>query len=134
MANMRARGNDESGETLLEIVLALVVIGLVVGAFFATYATQGSGSTAHRTLVTADGVLRAYAEATKSGVREQCAASGATQFSVTSYTPPTGYTVNSLNNQPCPPRATTSTWDPVELTVTMPNSQTRSLELVVRSP
>ena len=35
-----------------------MIIGLVVGAFFATYATQGSGSTAHRTLVTADGVLR----------------------------------------------------------------------------
>ena len=48
---------------------AVVIIGLVVGAFFATYTTQGSGSTAHRTLVTADGVLRGYAEATKSAVR-----------------------------------------------------------------
>jgi hypothetical protein len=131
---LKARRFDESGETLLEIVLALVVIALVVGAFFATYATQGSGSTAHRTLVTADGVLRAYAEATKSAVREQCAASGATQFSVTSYSPPTGYAVNSLDNQSCPPRATTSTWSPLTLTVTLPNSQTRSLQLVVRSP
>jgi hypothetical protein len=131
---MKGRRYDESGETLLEIVLALVVIALVVGAFFATYATQGSGSTAHRTLVTADGVLRGYAEATKSAVREQCAASGATQFSVTSYTPPSGYTVNALNNQPCPPRAATIAWSPLTLTVTMPNSQPRTLQLAVRSP
>ena len=131
---MHARRHDESGDTLLELVIALVVIGLVVGAFFATYTTQGSGSTAHRTLVTADGVLRAYAEATKSAVREQCAASGATQFSVTSYTPPSGFTVTALNNQACPPRASTSAWPPLTLTTTMPNGQTRSLSLVVRSP
>jgi len=130
---MRAR-HDESGDTLLEIVIALVLIGLVFSAFFATYATQGSGSTAHRTLVTADGVLRAYAEATKSAIREQCAAGGATQFSVTSYTPPSGFTVNALNNQTCPPRAATSAWSPLTLTVTAPNAQTRSLSLVVRSP
>ena len=131
---MHARRHDESGETLLEIVVALVIISLVVGAFFATYTTQGSGSTVHRTLVTADGVLRAYAEATKSAVRQQCAASGATEFSVTSYAPPSGYTVNTLNNQTCPPRATTSTWPPFTLTATMPNGKTRSLSLVVRSP
>jgi type II secretory pathway pseudopilin PulG len=131
---MRARRYDESGDTLLEIVIALIVISLVVGAFFATYTTQGSGSTAHRSLVTADGVLRAYAEATKSAVREQCAASGATNFSVTSYTPPSGFTVNALSNQTCPPRATSLAWSPLTLTVTLPNTQTRSLELVVRSP
>ena len=67
---MGVRVRDETGDTLLEIILAIVIIGLVVGAFFATYATQGSGSTAHRTLVTADGVLRGYAEATKSAVRD----------------------------------------------------------------
>ncbi|MET1003368.1 MAG: hypothetical protein ABWZ15_16285, partial [Acidimicrobiia bacterium] len=75
---------DETGDTLLEIILAIVIIGLEVGAIFATYATQGSGSTAHRTLVTADGVLRGYAEATKSAVRAQCTG-GASQYSVTSY-------------------------------------------------
>jgi type II secretory pathway pseudopilin PulG len=130
---MHARRHDESGDTLLELVIALVLIGLVVGAFFATYTTQGSGSTAHRTLVTADGVLRAYAEAAKSAVRDQCAASGATQFSVTPPTVP-GYTLNALNNQSCPPRATSSTWPPLMLTVTMPNGQNRSLSIVVRSP
>jgi hypothetical protein len=130
---MNLRVRDENGDTLLEIVLAVVIMGLVVGAFFATYATQGSGSTAHRTLVTADGVLRGYAEATKSAVRAQCTG-GATQYSVTSYTPPSGYSVNPITNAPCPPAATTTTWPPIELTVTMPNNQPRSLTLVVRSP
>jgi hypothetical protein len=129
---MRSRSNDETGESLLEIVLALVVMGLVVGAFFATYATQGSGSTAHRTLVTADGVLRAYAESTKSAVREECTTPGET-FAVT-YSPPAGYTVNPLVGQPCPPRASTGTWSPIVLTVEMPNGDDRSLSLVVRSP
>ena len=137
---MRQPHNNESGDTLLEIVIAIVLIGLVVGAYFATYSTQGSGSTAHRVLGTADGVLRSYAEATKSAVRAQCASSGPSTYTV-SYTPPTGYTVNALNGQPCPPRSTPATtagagqpWAPVTLTVTMPNSQTRSQSLVLRSP
>jgi prepilin-type N-terminal cleavage/methylation domain-containing protein len=137
---MNTKFRSEAGDTLLEILVAIVIIGLVVGAYFATYSTQGSGSTAHRILGTADGVLRSYAEATKSAVRAQCASSGASNYTV-SYTPPTGYTVNALNGQPCPPRSTPGTtfapgqpWAPVTLTVTMPNSQTRSLSLVVRSP
>jgi hypothetical protein len=130
---MSARRYDESGETLLELVLALIVIALVVGSFFATYATQSSGSTAHRTLVTADGVLRSYAEATKLAAREQCG-SGATHFSV-AYTPPSGYEVNSLGNQPCPLPATTTPWAPIELRVKkLPDSMPRSLTLVVRTP
>jgi hypothetical protein len=130
--------SDERGETLLEIVIALVVMGLVVGAFFATYATQGSGSTAHRELVTADAVLRGYAESTKSAVREQCEDAAATQFTVSFTSQDPAFTVNPLVNQPCPPRETTSTatspWPPVAVTVTMPNGNTRSLSLVVRSP
>jgi type II secretory pathway pseudopilin PulG len=131
---------NETGDTLLEIILALVVMGIVVGAFLATYSTQGTGSSAHRSLVTADGVLRGYAEATKSAVRKQCTTAGAS-FSV-AYTPSVpGFTVNSLGSQPCPPTTTPSTnyaanqpWAPIVLTVTLPSGQTRSLSLVVRSP
>jgi type II secretory pathway pseudopilin PulG len=131
---------DETGDTLLEILLALVVMGLVVGAFLATYSTQGTGSMEQLSLVTADGVLRGYAEATKSAVRTQCTSLGAT-FDV-SYTPSdSAFTVNPLTAQPCPPRSTPSStyapaqpWAPIVLTVTLPNGQTRSLKLVVRSP
>ena len=130
---------NEAGDTLLEIVIALVVIGLVVGAFLATFSTQGSGSTAHRSLATADGILRSYAEATKSAVRTQCTTAGASY--TVNYSPPPLYTVNSLGTRPCPPTtmpsptyAPNQPWAPIVLTVTLPNSQTRSLSLVVRSP
>ena len=132
--------NNETGDTLLEILLALVVIGLVVGAFMATFSTQGTASTTQRSLVTADGILRSYAEATKTAVRKQCTTAGNT-YSVTYATNQTGFTVNSLGTQPCPPTTTPSPtyapnqpWAPIVLTVTMPNGNTRSLSLVVRSP
>ncbi len=137
--------DNETGDTLLEILLALVVIGLVVGAFMATFSTQGTASTTQRSFVTADGILRRYAEKTKSAVRKQCTTVGNT-FSV-SYDPSTappahpGYSVNPLSSQPCPPRSTPSPtyapgqpWAPITLTVTLPNGLTRSLKLVVRSP
>jgi type II secretory pathway pseudopilin PulG len=137
MSFMHHDEHDEAGDSLMEIILAMVIIGLVVSAFFATYSTQGSGSTAQRRLVTADSTLRNYAEATKSAVREQCASGS--QYTV-SFTPPTGYTVNALTNQACPPTSTPGSpyatgqpWQPLTLTVTF-GSQNRSMNLVVRSP
>ena len=139
---MKERGQSEAGDTLLEIVVAIVVIGLVVGAYFATFSTQGTGSTAHRILVTGDGVLRSYAEATKSAVRTQCQ-TGST-YDVNFTPSASGYSVDAkvtsaaspgpLTSVTCPPVAQTSTWEPLELFVHMPNGQTRSLSLVVRSP
>jgi prepilin-type N-terminal cleavage/methylation domain-containing protein len=137
---MTTKRRSERGETLIEILITLVLVGLVVSAYFATFSVQGAGSTEHRTLVTADGVLRSYGEATKSAVRAQCASFTSTTFTV-SFTPPAGYTVNPLASQPCPPSSTPGTtvspsqpWAPITITVTMPNGQTRSMNLAVRSP
>jgi type II secretory pathway pseudopilin PulG len=117
----------EVGDTLIEILIALVVIGLVVSAFFATFSTQASGSLVQRDVVTEDGALRSYAELTKSAVRTQCA-SGST-FSV-SYTPPAGFGVNPLVNQSCPGVTSVS---PVTLQIQkQPNGIARSLDIKVR--
>ena len=133
--------NNETGDTLLEILLALVVIGLVVGAFMATFSTQGTASTAQRSLVTADGILRSYAEATKTAVRKQCTTAG-NNYTV-NYTrepygdPPSTRSGPSLARRRRRRRLTyapNQPWAPIVLTVTMPNGQTRSLSLVVRSP
>jgi hypothetical protein len=128
---MNTTKRAEQGETLVEILIAIFIIFVVVTAYFATFTTQGAGSTAQRSLVTADAVLRSYAEATKSAVREQCV-SGST-YSV-SFTEVAGFPVNPLNGQPCPPRQSAATWSSVTLQVTMPNSKTRSLSVVVRAP
>ena len=95
MTNRRS----ESGETLLEIIMALVIIGLVVSAYFATFSTQASGSSLQRNLVTADGLLRNYAEATKSAVRANCGTSPT--FTPTMPTLPTGFSVSASTNA-CP--------------------------------
>ncbi|HET9730243.1 MAG TPA: type II secretion system protein [Acidimicrobiia bacterium] len=127
---------DEAGETLLEIVLAMVIIGLVVSSFFASYATASTGSTAHRNIVTADGVLRNYAEAIKSAVRDTNAGCGAATPSTftASYTPAAGFTVTAspgVAAQACPSISSVLL---EHLTVTMPNGHTSSLDIEVRTP
>lgn len=123
---MTSRRN-ESGETLLEIVMALVVIGLVVSAYFATFTTQATGSGLQRNLVTADGLLRSYAEATKSAVRTDCARS--TTFTTTTTSLPPGFSVTASTNQ-CP--ASVSSIRQVDITVNMPRGVKRTLSIAVR--
>jgi hypothetical protein len=131
---MKARRYDESGETLLEIVLALVVIALVVGAFFAAFATGSTSSDAHRDLATADTVLREYAELTKRAVRDTCDGT-VTTFSV-SYVPPPNASDFSVAPAPgatqtCP--ASVTTVKPITLDVTLPNGSThKQMTIMVR--
>jgi Tfp pilus assembly protein PilV len=123
------RQRDEAGMSLVEIVIAIVILGAVVSALLAALATAAISTKSHRDLVTADAVLRDYAEATKSAVRSSCTSAGAT-YSVT-YSPPNGFTTNSLTGQSCP---ATTTMQLVHLTVTLPNVSTKSLDIDVRSP
>jgi hypothetical protein len=129
---MRARRYDESGETLLEIVLALVVLALVVGAFFAAFTTGSTSSAAHRDLATADTVLREYAELTKRAVRATCDGTNTT-FSVT-YVPPPDFTVTPAPapaTQTCP--ASVTAVNPVTVDVTLPNGSThKQMTIMVR--
>jgi Tfp pilus assembly protein PilV len=125
---MSNRRREQRGETLVEICITLVLIGAIVGAFFAAYSTMVNASTSHRDLVTADTALRDYAEATKAAVRSDCTAVGAT-YDV-SYTPPSGFTVNSLTGQTCP---STDSTQQVDLSVTMPNGSTKTLTIAVRT-
>src|SRR5439155_12429460 len=87
------RERDEAGMSLVEIVIAIVILGAVVSALLAALATAAISSKSHRDLVTADAVLRDYAESTKSAVRASCTSAGAT-YSVT-YLPPNGFTTSS---------------------------------------
>jgi len=124
------RRRDEAGETLVEILIAVVIMGLVMGAIFATYATASTGSKSERDLVTADSVLRNYAEAAMQAVRTTCK-SGGTTFAV-SYTPPAGYTVSAPPAElTCPP---VTSVQQVDITVTLPSTATRTLNIDVRTP
>jgi hypothetical protein len=126
---------DQRGETLLEIVIAIVVMGLVMSGFFAAFQTSSSTSNTHKSLVSADAILRAYAESTKTAVRRDCATSGS--FTV-SYTPSlayAGFTVfstPSLTGRSCPgPTGTLR----VKLSVNGPRLPSpKELDIVVRTP
>jgi hypothetical protein len=130
---MRTRAQNESGETLIEIIISLLVIGLVFGAFFAAIATTSTASKTHRDLVSADAMLRDSAELTKDAVRDDCTAPGAT-YSVAYSTLPqrSGFAYPpDVTGHACPP--TTGTLPIVHLSVTTPGSP-RSLDVVVRAP
>jgi prepilin-type N-terminal cleavage/methylation domain-containing protein len=131
---------DERGDTLIEVIISLIIIGVVGGAFFAAIATSSTASKSHRDLVSADAVLRDYAEATKSAVRDAtngCGKSNPTTFTVVfpppEYTMPPGFTVSStpsLVNQACP---SVTSVQSEHLTVTW-GGHSKSLDIVVRTP
>ena len=120
----------ERGDTLIEIIIAIVVIGVVISAVVAAISTAENGSSAHREFVTADGMLRNYAEAVKQTVRTSCTAGGTWTASYPG-TIPAGYSVNGLSGQTCPGVTSTAA---VTVQVTLPNSTVRSTQLVVRTP
>ena len=122
---------SQAGDSLIEIIFAIVIIGAITSALLAAIVTNENGTVSHRNLVTADHVLRNYAENVKQTVRASCSAPGGTWTS--SYSAPTGYTINSLSagERTCP--ALTSVQQ-VDLSVTLPNgTTTKSLKIAVRT-
>ena len=135
--SVRVRCRDEAGIALVEIVIALVVIGLVVTAYFATFTTSAQVSKQHRDLVRADEVLRDYAEAVKRAVRDDCidpqtrAPRPGAQITP-EYSPPpgSGFTV-SATGLACPSVTETGT---VLITASHRDVQPPPLTIEVRTP
>lgn len=124
------KGGDE-GESLVEIVIALVLIGLVVSALMAGLATVARASKSQRDLVKVDTVLRAYAESVKYQVRDACQVdSTLTYLDPFATTPPAGFVVSQTGPQACPVATTVAVHT---LTVTG-NGVTRTMDIAVRRP
>jgi type II secretory pathway pseudopilin PulG len=120
------RGN-EGGETLVEILISIVIIGLVAGAIFATYATSATAAKSQRDFVTADAELRDYAESVQAAA--QTCTAGAV-FNVPA--PTTPYPATSNAPATCPD---TSTVVRVDLTVTPTNrTPPQTLTTYLRTP
>ncbi len=62
---------SEAGDTLIEVLLALVVLGIASVALLVAFATSISSSAEHRGLATADTVLRTAAEQAISQIQSQ---------------------------------------------------------------
>jgi type II secretory pathway pseudopilin PulG len=126
---------DDRGETLLEILITIVIMGAVFSAFFVAISSSSSASTAHRNYVTADALLRDYAEAAKAGARAACPTS--TTYTTTTTSLPAGFSVTNGTGFTgtvgvCP--ADTSSVQEAQITVTLPSGVTRSLQIDVRTP
>jgi prepilin-type N-terminal cleavage/methylation domain-containing protein len=127
------RSGNQRGETLIEVLIAVVLIGAISSAYFFGEATQTRVSVTNKELVTADGVARSYAELTKAAVRNGCTAANPNSPFTVNYTAPPGFSVTTpMNQQICPvsrrqPRT-------IDLTVTTPSNLTAQLSVEVRTP
>jgi len=122
------RAHRDAGESLIEIVMSVLIVSMTVTALVASLATAGNAGTAHRNSVTADVVMRNYAEATKGAV-QGCVEGGT--YTV-GYTPPSGF--SAVADPPgalCPPVDRPQL---LTLTVTAPSGGQTTMQIKVRTP
>jgi prepilin-type N-terminal cleavage/methylation domain-containing protein len=128
------RFEDQRGETLVEVLIAILLIGAISAAYFATATTQTRSSAFNRELVQADAIARSYAELAKATVRGGCTAGA--PFTVDSSTFPSGYTTSTpssgAHQQICPQSPTQP--QIIDLTVTTPSSAAAHLTFEVLTP
>lgn len=93
------RRRSEAGDTLIEVLLALVVLGLASVALLAAFGTTISSSAEHRSLATMDTVLRSASQEAVSQVEHQssalfasCGGAGPSGPGQVNFTLPAGYT------------------------------------------
>jgi type II secretory pathway pseudopilin PulG len=67
----RDQRRSEAGETLVELLVAIVIIGLAFPALIGALITSVAGSVEHRGLAAADTLLRSFAETVKYDVQRQ---------------------------------------------------------------
>jgi type II secretory pathway pseudopilin PulG len=71
-SNVAKRGRrSESGDTLIEVLLAIIILGLASVAIMMAFATSISGSAEHRSLASFDTVLRSASEQAISQLEQQ---------------------------------------------------------------
>jgi type II secretory pathway pseudopilin PulG len=123
-------GKGEGGSTLIEVLVASVIMGSSVIMLVAGMSTLFSSSILNRQATTAGVVARDYAEALVLAVAQTgawCSASYPVVF-----TPPSGYTVSATYGA-CPTNdATTPQFQTVTISAVPPTGMTEQLRMVVR--
>ena len=123
------RAGRDVGETLIEIVLTIVIVGLTISALLSSLATVGNASNAQRRSVQTDVVMRNYAEATKAAT-QTCVVGGT--YTVVYPAPlPAGFTISGAGSV-CPMQVTVPQL--LTLTVTGPFGPPTTMQIKVNTP
>jgi len=98
---VRARLRDERGESLLELLMAVVIMGVTVAAVVGALAVAARTSDIHRKQATAGTSARDYAEAVSrrvaGGAYTGCALPPAFAPAAVGFTAPAGYTASVVS-------------------------------------
>ena len=128
---LRRRGSrvrGDLGESLVEIVITVVIIGITVTALLSGLGSAAAAANAHKVGVQADTAMRNYAEAVKSAVRG-CSEG---QSFTPDFSPAAGFRVSmSPDDTSCPSAKEARRLD---LTVDSPTGTRQVLTIVVRTP
>jgi type II secretory pathway pseudopilin PulG len=144
---------SEAGDTLIEVLLAIVVLGMASVALLVAFATTISGSAEHRSLATMDTVLRSAAEEAISQIQQQSNSQfGQCNLPAVNFSLPAGYqaTIESVEywdsatssfasaqtacvvSTPASPQVNSPQL--IQLTVTYSSGTSMSLSFVVDDP
>ena len=124
---------SDAGETLVEVVIAMVILAGAISALLGGIATTVRVSTHHREQATANAVLRSYAEAIKENARVgyiPCATSYENLDG--RYYRPDGWDapINTVQGEGCP--GSDLGLQHVQITLTTPRGKVQELELWIR--
>lgn len=154
---------DEDGDTLIEVLVVIIVLGLVSLALFGGFAAAIAGSSDHRDLVTLDTSLKDFAESATfqiqlaaSPIYQDCSVASGTSTpngssyatynsqQLDNYSPPNGFQIaitsiqywNTSNSDFESSNCVGRSFTPQLITTvgTGPNSITRTLQFVVADP
>ena len=130
---------NERGETLIEVLIAIAIMGIVIPAVMGGLVTTILVSDIHRKQATAGAYLRNYAEAIENQVMAgdylECTAPPSKYAAPTGFTVPSGFTFGVTKVQ----YWTGSSWSPTcspdtglqQLTVQVASNDTRAIEQLV---
>jgi len=134
-ARMRSDDATDTGSTLVEVLIATVLMGSAIIVMVTGMSTLFASSIQNRQATTAGLVARDYAEALMVSVAAQAPADPwcSTTPYVVDYTPPPGFAVTTAPTAACPvENTTTPQFQPLVITATSPSGRTETLRVVVR--
>jgi Tfp pilus assembly protein PilV len=116
----------EAGSSLIEVLIAVLILGITVSALVGGVISSILTSRIHRDDATGDTVIRSYAEQIEAAVVTQCATSSTYTIG---YTPPSFFTAAEAPSTSCPP-----TTEVVTLSVSAGGGTTETMQILLRRP